>query len=316
MLDYRAVTFLAICRCGSYTKAADELHLSQPAVSQHIRQLEQRYGARLFERDGRSMRRTAAGELLFSRLDAIDHDEGRIARELAALDEGGDGDHIDALNFGCTKTVGDYVAPALLTSYLANHHRARIRMTSGNTDALVRGILAGDIDFALVEGSFDRGKFDSALLSHESYIAVARPGMVRDVCATCETDTNGAPLPACPESIDQLLGQRLVLRERGSGTRQIVEHVLAARGLGVSDFQGTLELGTIPAIKACVEAGFGITFLYRVAVERELAAGTLEDVTPHDFELAHDFRLIWQRGSQYAARWRALAAAWREELRR
>ena len=67
---------------------------------------------------------------------------------------------------------------------------------------------------------------------------------------------------------------------------------------------------SIPAIKACVTAGAGISFLYRVAVERELAAGELVDITPADFAIEHDFALIWQRGSRYAERYRALARAW------
>ena len=114
---------------------------------------------------------------------------------------------------------------------------------------------------------------------------------------------------ACP--IRQLLGQRLVLREAGSGTREILEKHLAARDLAVEDFAGLVELESIPTIKACVRAGAGISFMYRAAVEAELEAGELVDITPDDFQVEHDFCLIWQRGSQYAPRYRALCAAWR-----
>lgn len=302
MLDYRATTFLTVCRCGGYTKAAAELHISQPAVSQHIRQLEQHYGCALFERKGRAIRPTHAGNLLFRRLDALNQDEARIEREVSSVAAGSNPD-AETLNFGCTKTIGDYVAPKLIAHHLVDRRQTHVRMFSGNTDALVQRILDGDIDFALVEGSFDRENFDSALLSHESYIAVAQAGSAADT-----------PAGHRPASIDDLLGFQLILREKGSGTRQIIEHLLAARGLAVTDFKGTLELGTISAIKACVEAGVGITFLYRIAVEHELDAEALEDITPRDFALAHDFRLIWQRGSQYADRYRSLAASWRHAL--
>ena len=113
-----------------------------------------------------------------------------------------------------------------------------------------------------------------------------------------------------PASIAELLDRRLILRESGSGTREILEHNLAARDLAVSDFSGVVELASIPAIKACVAAGAGVSFLYRVAVESELADGRLVDVTPKDFAIEHDFALIWQRGSRYANGYRALLREW------
>ena len=117
--------------------------------------------------------------------------------------------------------------------------------------------------------------------------------------------------PARPATIHDLLGRRLILREPGSGTREVLEKHLAARDLLTSDFAGTIELASIPAIKACVAAGAGISFLYRAAVEQELAAGELVDITPEDFAIEHDFALIWQRGSRYAERYRALLRAWK-----
>ncbi len=153
-------------------------------------------------------------------------------------------------------------------------------------------IEAGGIDLALVEGSFDREVFESEVLSREPFVAVAANG-------------------ERPSSITDLLARRLVLREPGSGTREILERHLAARELSVGDFAGVIELASIPTIKACVTAGAGMSFMYRVAVESELADGSLADVTPEDFAIEHDFSLIWQRGSHYAARYRALLCEWR-----
>ena len=116
---------------------------------------------------------------------------------------------------------------------------------------------------------------------------------------------------ARPSSIRDLLGERLILREAGSGTREILEKHLAARDLAVTDFAGVVELESIPTIKACVRSGAGITFMYRAAAAEELARGEFVDITPVDFFIEHDFCLIWQRGSQYAPRYRALCKAWR-----
>lgn len=290
MLDYRTHTFLTVCRTGSLTRAAAELHVTQPAVSQHIRQLERHYGCRLFTKTGRGVTPTAAGELLRRELGAMESDEGRLRAELDALE--GEKNAHPPLRLGCTRTVGDFVAPRILADHLRRHPNAQLLMRVGNTAELVRLLDGGEIDLALVEGSFDRASFESETFSREPFVAVAAAG-------------------ARPASVADLLGMHLVLREPGSGTREILERHLAARDLAVGDFAGVIELASIPAIKACVAAGAGVSFLYRVAVADELGSGTLADVTPADFAMEHDFSLIWQRGSRYATGYRALLREWR-----
>lgn len=290
MLDYRTHTFLAVYRTGSFTRAAEQLHVSQPAVSQHIRQLEQYYGQALFVKTGRGVEPTAAGDALYRALCVAENDERRLRTELDALrDEGG---ARPPLRLGCTRTIADYVAPRLLAAHLARHPNERILMRTGNTAELVGLIDAGAIEFSLVEGSFDHTAFESETFSREPFVAVAAAG-------------------ERPASVTELLDQRLVLREPGSGTREILERHLAAHELSVTDFAGIIELASIPAIKACVAAGAGVSFLYRVAVEAELATDTLADVTPADCAIEHDFALIWQRGSRYASSYRALLREWK-----
>lgn len=289
MLDYRAYTFLEVCRQRSYTRAAEELHISQPAVSQHIRQLEQQYGCALFAKAGRGIEPTPAGDELFCALGAMANDEERLQRELSSLNENA---AVRApLRFGCTRTVADYVAPRILAKHLACRPDDQILMQVENTAELLNQIEAGVIDFALVEGSFDRARFDHVVFSCEPYVAIARHAL----------DAT---------RLEDLLGQRIILREPGSGTREILERYLAVRNLSVRDFAGIIELASIPAIKACVRAGAGISFLYRTAVESELAHRELADVTPADVSIEHHFELIWQRGSLFADRYRALARTW------
>ena len=289
MLDYRTHTFLAVCRTGSFTRAAEELHVTQPAVSQHIRQLEAHYGCTLFSKTGRGVEPTAAGCLLYRALGVEENDEARLRAELESL--AAEKDTHPPLRLGCTRTIADFVAPRVLSTHLTRHPDARVIMRTGNTAELVSLLDLGEIDFALVEGSFDQATFDSATFSRERFVAVAAAG-------------------DRPASIADLLDQRLILRESGSGTREILEHNLAARDLSVGDFSGIVELASIPAIKACVAAGAGVSFLYRVAVESELADGGLVDVTPADFAIEHDFALIWQRGSRYASHYRSLLREW------
>lgn len=291
MLDYRTHTFLTVYRKRSFTAAARELNITQPAVSQHIRQLEAHYGCALFRKVGRGVVPTEAADLIFSRLDTAENDDRRLADEVRALAERDLGSV--PMRFGCTRTVSDCVAPAILTGHLAAHPRERIVMRNGNTQELIEEIERGEIDFAVVEGSFDRSSYDSEVISREEYVCVARTGE-----------------PAA--SIRDLLSSTLIVREEGSGTREILERHLYAHDLALEDFLGCLELGSIPSIKACVAAGAGISFMYRCAVDEELAVGSLVDITPEDFAIEHDFCLIWQHGSAYAKRYRALAETWRK----
>lgn len=295
MLDYRTHTFLTVCRLGSFTQAAAELHITQPAVSQHIRQLEAHYGCALFHKGGRRGELTQAGAMLFRALETMENDETRLKAQAKALTL--EQPAKAPLRFGCTRTICDYWIPRVLARHMAKHPDEMVQMSVGNTQELVEGLEAGTIDFALVEGSFNRALFDSAPVSRERYVAV---GSADEFDASYK-----------PASMASLLDRRLILREAGSGTREILEKHLAARDLDLDDFAGTLEVASIPAIKLCVRAGTGITFLYRAAVERELEQGELRDITPSDFFVEHDFRLIWQRGSLAARRYQEIARSWR-----
>ena len=319
MLDYRTHTFLEVYRQRSYTRAARSLMVSQPAVSQQLRQLEAHYGCELFARRGHEMVPTPAADLLYEHLAAMECDESRLCREVGALS--GEARPGAVLRFGCTRTISDFVAPRLIASHLARHPDVTVRMRADNTAGLLADMDRGDIDFALVEGSFDRDLYDSELLMREEFVAVSRPGGVAAAIGAAGEVASGQRAAGAagagagrPASVRDLLGETLYLREEGSGSRGILVKHLAARDLSPEDFARVHVVQGIPVIKRClVEAG-GVSFVYRCAVASELAAGVLEDVTPDDFHIAHDLRLVWQRDSTYASAWRALAGSWREAL--
>lgn len=288
MLDYRVETFLAICRAGSFTQAARELQITQPAVSQHVRILERHYGCALFAHEGRSVRLTPEGMLLHRSLATMSADARRLRRSVSSLDG-----QSEPLRFGATRTVAEHVMPRVLPSWGLSHPDRRLSMRVGNTQDLLGLIERERIEFALVEGSFDSRPYDSVPFSSEEFIAVG-------------------PVGAYPAtSIRDLAGTPLVLREPGSGTREILERRLADKSLCVEDFDIVAELASVETVKACVAAGMGTSFLYRVAAERELAGGTLAEVTPEDFRVTHDLSLVWPRGSMFSERYRTLCAEWR-----
>ncbi len=283
MLDYRVETFLCVCRWMSYTRAADELHISQPAVSQHIRYLEERYGLPLFVYQGRKLRLTDAGERLRAAAAAMRYDESVLRGQLDAGEQ-------KRFVFGATRTVGDYVMPDKLMRYLDAHPRAEIRMLVDNTETLLARLDDGELDFAVIEGYFRKTKYASRVYSRERFVAV---------CGA------GRRFEREPRQLSDLYGERLILREPGSGTREILERRLTERNCSVADFDRILEVGSICAIRALVAGGYGVTFLYEAAVRDGLDDKTLRAIELRDFSIENAFTAIWRKGSHFDAALRA-----------
>lgn len=286
MLDFRLDTFLEVCRWMNFTKAAQALHITQPAVSQHIRYLEQLYGVRLFDYQGKRPVLTEAGQTLLSAATTMKHDTLVLQERMQTLGKG----HRSLL-FGVTLTIGDFVAPVPLAHYLRQNPEADVRLSVANTHELLRRLDAGEIDFAIVEGFFEKREYESLPFSREAYLAV---------CGVQH------PIPEAPCQMEDLLGERLLLREPGSGTREILERFLEGRNLTVRDFRRTAQVGSLHAIKTLVRQGCGITFLYEAAVREELEAGLLRRLPVEGFPLSHDFTFLWRRGSLFAAEYRAV----------
>lgn len=294
MLDFRIETFLCVCRSMNYTRAAEELHITQPAVSQHIHYLEQKYGARLFSYTGKQLKITEAGRLLQSAALSVRHDEGVLRERMVNV-----GGSSRALIFGATRTIGDFVMPGVLAGFLRRFPDAVVRMQVENTDILLSALEQGTIDFAVVEGIFEKNEYESVSLSREPYIAVSAPAAAQ----ACEA-----------HQLEELLGERLLVREKGSGTRQILELFLQGRNLSVRDFRQVTEIGSLHVLKELCMEGCGITFLYEAAVKKELEAGLLKKIPLQDFIPAHDFTFLWRKGSLYGEEYREICGEWKWEL--
>ena len=285
MLDFRMDTFLTVCQCMNFTRASEKLNITQPAVSQHIRFLEKHYNTKLFRYEGKKLRLTGAGEILRNASLTMMHDEQSIQDEMRRTEEE------QEIRFGATRTVGDALMGRILENYLKRYPDAKIHMEVENTRDLLSRLDNGEIDFALVEGFFKKSEYDFQKYSDEEYIAV------------CSPDYTFGKNPDC---IENLFQERLLLREQGSGTREVLERYLDAKNLTVQDFARVTEAGSLQTIKELTKAGCGITFLYEVAVREELEKGALKKIPLRDFRLSHEFTFIWRRGSIYAERYREL----------
>ena len=255
MLDFRIETFLEVCKDMNFTKAAQKLNLTQPAVSQHIRWLEENCGAKLFLYQGKKLMLTEAGELLKSSAATMKHDIACLKEKMqeSAVKK-------RELKMGLTLTIADFDAGKSIASYLMQDEAVSMRISVGNTQELLKELEEGIIDFALVEGNFPSDIYHHQLYATERYIPV---------CG------KGDPMAEGTWTLQQLLARRLVTREPGSGTRNILERYLEMENLGVTDFSALVEAGSIGLIKQLVEYGCGITFLYRAAVKREIGEGRI-----------------------------------------
>ncbi len=285
MLDFRMETFLAVCQCMNFTRASEQLNITQPAVSQHIRFLEKHYNTKLFRYEGKKLMLTGAGEILRNASLTMKHDEISMQSEMQKSEEGTE------IRFGATRTVGDMLMGNILEKYLREYPDADIHMVVENTQELLKRLDDGRIDFALVEGFFKKSEYDYQKYSEENYIAVCSPDH---------------PFRKKTASIEDLFGERLLLREEGSGTREVLERYLDSQNLSTADFERTMEAGSLHTIKELTKSGCGITFLYEVAVREELRSGTLIRIPLKDFQVTHEFTFIWRRGSIYADRYREI----------
>lgn len=280
MLDFRIETFFQVCHFMNFTKAAERLNITQPAVSQHIRYLENYYQTKLFQQEGKKLRLTEAGEMLYKVVSTMIHDEANLRKQILNLSNA-----LKELRFGATKTVGEVVMSSILERYLKEYPDVHIHMKVANTTELLKCLEEGSLDFALVEGYFKKNDYDYLPYSTEKYIAVCSPTYT---------------LKKKPKQIEDLFGERLLVREPGSGTREVLERCLEEKNYEIDNFDKIAEIGSLHTIKELTKAGCGITFLYEVAVKEEIKKGELLPISIPDFHVYHDFNFIWRKGSVYS----------------
>lgn len=266
-MNTKLTTFLVLCQTMNYRKAAEKLHLSQPAVTKQIQALEQMLQTKLFHYDGHNLHKTEKCQLLERY--AISQQYQFEELQLAIADK-----QRQSLRIGATKTIGDYVLIDAIRDYLKDPTH-EISLIVDNTKHLLQMLDENELDFAVIEGTFRKTKYDSYLFRMEPFVGIC---------------SKSNPLCGMTVSIDEILNQTLMIREDGSGTRHILEERLNSAGYGVEDFSRVVSLSSFVSIKALVEADIGISFLYRSVVENEPNIGRfyIEGITePHPFHVVY-----------------------------
>lgn len=273
MLDFRIYTFLELCKTLSYTKTAEKLHMTQPAVTQHIKFLEEFYKNKLFLYSGRTLSLTEYGKLLHRYLVAMNSDSEKVREKILNLSSNN-----HTLNFGATLTIGEYVIPKVLRKLSSDYPEINVSISVKDTKLLLEKLENGDIEFLLVEGFFEKTKYDSFLFSKEEFVAV---------CSNKNRFSQGE------FTFEDLLEERIIVREKGSGSRDIFEKILYDNNLSINDFNKKYEIENIKIIKEMVKNNAGITFIYKTAIEEEIKKGEITVIKLKNFHAEREFNFVF-----------------------
>ena len=228
--------------------------------------------------------KSRAGEILRKRLMTMKNDQLAIMNEIR-----NESHKMESLSIGVTMTIGEYAIVDKIADFLISHPEINLHIHYGNTTQLLTLLDEGRINLALVEGNYPKENYEHKNYSTEEYIAV---------CARDHTLKE-----KFPETMQELVKERLLVREPGSGTRNILEELLLARGMGIKDFLHYTEVENMHTIIGLLKRDCGISFMYKIAVAEEIKRGTLKEIRFSDFKMQHDFDFIWEKGSIYTEKY-------------
>ncbi len=275
MIDSKLITFIHVAKLKSYTRTAELLNLTQPAVTQHIKQLQEYYKVKLIMKKGRQISLTEEGNLLLKYAKELESNSlllERMLRNKSAV--------IKRYNIGATMTIGEFVLPHLLGEYKRLHSNIDVIMQVHNFEEILKRLGNGEYDLGIVEGPFDKVKFNYLKMKDDELVLVAAPN-------------NSFAGREAVNINDVIHSGKLILREKGSGTRMIFENKLLELGYDLSDVKIYMEVGSIGAIKSLVEANLGVTIISKAAVKKEVELGTLRIIPFEDVKIMREFNFIY-----------------------
>lgn len=276
MSDRRLQVFHTVAGVLSFTRAAEILHMTQPAVTHQIRQLEEEFNARLFDRSNNKISLTDAGIRVLkyaSRIIAL-YDE--MQNSVKALT----GDRAGLVTIGASTTIAEYMLPGLLGDFRLRFPEVQIRLRVANTDAVVAMVADNSIDLGVVEGEVDSQVLRVEHCQMDELQVITPPGHPLSVRNSVK------PL--------DLIDHPFIYREDGSGTRSVIERYFSEQGVDENTLDRPFELGSTEAIKGAVQAGMGVTIVSRATLSKELELGLLIAL-PLDPPLMRSFYFVRQR---------------------
>jgi len=279
IFDFRLKVFYTVATKLSFTKAAAELFITQPAVTKHIRELEQQTGQRLFKRNGNSITLTNAGELLLQYAVKIFELYSALDSDLAQLNNTVGG----VLRIGASTTIAQAILPKILALFKKAYPSVSFTFTEGNTDFISHQIIDEKLDIALVEGNSHFPQLTYSNFIKDELVLVAR---------------SGSKLAKLSEiSPKQLLEIPLVKREQGSGTLEVIHKALSGVGINPKDLLVEARLENSTAIKQYLQYSDAAAFLSVQTITNELKYNELAIIDVKGLEIFRTFQFIHSQGN-------------------
>lgn len=257
MADRRLQVFYTVARLMSFTKAAEALHMTQPAVTFQVRQLEEQFNTRLFDRGRHRISLTDAGNRVFEYADRIfalyaEMEQG--VRELT-------GELSGSLTIGASTTIAEYMLPTLLGDFKKRYPEIAIHLKVSNSEGIVSLVERNAIDLGVVESPVANRNLVVESCKQDELVAIVPPG--HDLARSG------------PVGCRRVLRYPFICREEGSGTREVINDYFETMLGGSGGLKVTMELGSPEAVKGAVEAGMGVSIVSKATVQKELKLGTL-----------------------------------------
>ncbi len=270
--------FCAVVERRSFSQAADRLGVTQPAVSLQVRTLEKRLGTQLLDRSGRRVEPTEAGWRLYRSAQRMLALESQLIADVAAT---GEGDLAGDLLLGASTGPAAVAVPVALAEFQRQNPDVRVFLTVSDTHSIVERVAARELELGIV----------GAARRHRG--VRFEPFFADQVILVCPADH---PFANRTVTLEELRGERLILMQEGAGVRQIVEDALRRQGVRLRDLDVRLELGLQESVRRAVEAGYGVTFISRTAVEADLAAGRLAEARVEGLDATREISLASATG--------------------
>ncbi len=279
-MNFRLKTFKKVAEKLSFTKAAKELFITQPAVTKHIIILEEEFNAKLFIRKGNKIELTEAGNILFQYAKKIENIYNQLDFELSALNQKQRG----KIKIGASTTMTQYVLPQLMGSFKSKFKDLSVSVINGNTEQIEKALNNNSIDLGIIEGQSKRSDFHYLKFLKDEIVLVAR---------------NANPMAKKAEiSLSELQKLPLILREEGSGTLEVISYYLKKRNLSFNDLSIEMQFGSTEGIKNYILHSDRFAFLSIQSIHNELKRNELKIIDITDFEIKRNFNFIFPEGQQ------------------
>ena len=278
MLDFRLKVFYTVAKALNFNRAAQQLNISQPAVTRHIKELEELYKTTFFDRSRRKIALTIAGEILLQHTHLIFEQYQKLDFDLNLLQNKTDG----VLHIGASTTIAQYVLPAYLAKFHQRFPDVKVELTNANSLEIEQLLADKGIELGLVEGAVHNADLKYTPFLEDEIVLVSR---VKNEALTARTI-----------SPDELKRLPLLTRESGSGTNEIVEEYLQRVGLHYKDLVIQMQLGSTESIKNYLFHSNTFSFLSVYSVQQELADDRLCIVDIEGLDMVRTFSFVYRQG--------------------